>query len=139
MHKGSSLCTRRKQILTISFVCGDVSIFSVQNPSIIYHQACNRNFERKLQMSMKQVLENCNVRSHRISSERLKQRCCDWQGTYKQKSNNEMIRRIMDSVLEGSSKVGRPNLRWTDGVMEDMRKTGIVARDKQSRRGSLWA
>jgi hypothetical protein len=49
-----------------------------------------------------------------------------------------MIRRIMDFKLERSMSVvrGRPNLRWMDGwldgVMEDMRKMGMVARDKQS-------
>jgi len=28
---------------------------------------------------------------------------------------------------------------WMDGVMEEMRKMGMDARDKQSWRGSLWA
>jgi hypothetical protein len=31
--------------------------------------------------------------------------------------NNEMSKRIMDSKLKGSSKVGRPKLRWMDGVV----------------------
>jgi len=31
------------------------------------------------------------------------------------KGNNEMIIRIIDSKLEGSWSVGRPNLRWMDG------------------------
>jgi hypothetical protein len=53
-------------------------------------------------------------------------------GHVQRKGNNEMIRRIMDYKLEGSRKVGRLNIRWMDGAMEDMRKMGMVARDKQS-------
>jgi hypothetical protein len=37
----------------------------------------------------------------------------------------------MDFRLEGR-RVGRPNFLWMDGVMEDLRKMGMVARDKQS-------
>jgi hypothetical protein len=46
-----------------------------------------------------------------------------------------MTRRIMDFKLEGSRRVGGGDQTfggWRDGVMEDMRKMGMVARDKQS-------
>jgi hypothetical protein len=52
--------------------------------------------------------------------------------------NKGKSRRLLDAKLEGIKRVGRPNLRWMDGVVEDLRKSGIqrwwlVARDRQ-----LW-
>jgi hypothetical protein len=39
--------------------------------------------------------------------------------------NNEIPRRIMDPELEESRRVGRPNLQWMDGVVEDLGKLRI--------------
>jgi len=51
--------------------------------------------------------------------------------------NNGILRRIMESKLEGRTRMRRPKLRCLDGVVEDLRKLGIrrrwmVARDIQS-------
>jgi hypothetical protein len=34
--------------------------------------------------------------------------------------NNEIARRIMDLELEASRRVGKPKLRWVDGVVGDL-------------------
>jgi len=33
-------------------------------------------------------------------------------------------RRVLVAVVEGRRQMGRPKLRWEDGVMEDARKLG---------------
>jgi len=57
-------------------------------------------------------------------------------------SSNDMPRRIMESKPEGRRSVGRPKLRWMDGVLEDLRKLGVkswwmVAKDRESWRKVL--
>jgi hypothetical protein len=52
-------------------------------------------------------------------------------------SENEMPRRIMECKPEGRWSVGRPRLRWKDGVDDDLRKLKIknwwtVAKDRES-------
>ena len=48
-----------------------------------------------------------------------------WLGHVQRMGNNEIPRRIMDFRLKGRRTVGRPKLRWIDGVVEDLRKLGI--------------
>jgi hypothetical protein len=52
-------------------------------------------------------------------------------------NDNEMPRRIMECKPEGRSSVGRPRLRWKDGVEDDLRKLNVknwwtVAKDRES-------
>ena len=47
--------------------------------------------------------------------------------------NNEIPKRVMEYKPEGRRSVGRPKLRWLDGVIEDLRKLGgwwTVARNR---------
>jgi hypothetical protein len=39
--------------------------------------------------------------------------------------NNEIPRRIVDSKLEESRRIGRSKLRYRDSMVEDLRKLGI--------------
>jgi hypothetical protein len=34
-------------------------------------------------------------------------------------------RRIMDCKLKGRSRIGRPELKWIDGVFGDIKKVGV--------------
>ena len=37
----------------------------------------------------------------------------------------EVIKRVVGCRLESGRRVGRPRLRWIDGVMEDVRRTRV--------------
>jgi hypothetical protein len=52
-------------------------------------------------------------------------------------SYNEMPRRIMECKPEDRRSVGRPRLRWKDGLEDDLRKLEVknwwmVAKDRES-------
>jgi len=49
--------------------------------------------------------------------------------------SNEIPRRIIESKLEGSTRMRRPELRWLDGVVEDLRKLAIRRRWMLASRG----
>jgi hypothetical protein len=51
-------------------------------------------------------------------------------------SDNKMPRRTMECKPEGRRSVGRPRLRWKDGVEDDPRKPNVknwwtVAKDRE--------
>jgi hypothetical protein len=48
-----------------------------------------------------------------------------WAGHIQRMDRSEMSKRTMDCKLEGRRAVGRPKLRWIDGVVEDLRKLGM--------------
>ena len=45
-----------------------------------------------------------------------------WAGHVERLDKEEIIKRIMECRLEGGRRVGRPKLRWIDGVMEDVKR-----------------
>jgi hypothetical protein len=60
-----------------------------------------------------------------------------WAGHLHRMSDNEMPRRSMECKQEGRRSVGRPRLRWKDGVEDDLRKLNVknwwtVAKDRES-------
>jgi hypothetical protein len=60
-----------------------------------------------------------------------------WAGHVQRMDRSEMPKSIKDCKPEGRRAMGRPKLRWMDGVVEDLRKMGVkswwtVARDRES-------
>jgi hypothetical protein len=56
---------------------------------------------------------------------------------------DEILKRIMDCKPEGRRNVGRSKLRWMDGVLEDLKKTGVknwwtVAKNRDAWKKVLW-
>ena len=52
-------------------------------------------------------------------------------------SGEDILRRIIDCKPEGRRRIGRPKLRWVDGVLQDMKKLGVknwwtVSKDKEA-------
>ncbi|KAJ4438485.1 hypothetical protein ANN_14430 [Periplaneta americana] len=52
-------------------------------------------------------------------------------------ADHEIPKKVMGNKFEGKRSVGRPRLRWMDGVLEDLKKVGIkgwwlVARDRDT-------
>ena len=41
------------------------------------------------------------------------------------RANDRMINKVFHAKPEGTRKVGRPKLRWEDGVREDVKTIGI--------------
>jgi hypothetical protein len=48
-----------------------------------------------------------------------------WTGHVERMSGEDILKRIMDCKPEGRRRIGRPKLRWVDGVMMDVKKLGI--------------
>jgi hypothetical protein len=47
-----------------------------------------------------------------------------WDGNV-ERMGGEDIKRIMDCKPEGRRRIGRPKLRWIDGVLEDIKTVGV--------------
>lgn len=65
-----------------------------------------------------------------------------WAGHIQRMKANEMVRKIMESKPEGRRKMGRPNLRWMDGILQDVKSLKLqnwwmVARDREAWRRML--
>jgi hypothetical protein len=41
-------------------------------------------------------------------------------------SDEDILNRIMACKPEGRRRIERPKLRWTDGVLEDIKKLGVT-------------
>ena len=48
-----------------------------------------------------------------------------WSGHVQRMAEHEIPKKIMGNKFEGKRSVGRPRLRWMDGVLEDLRKLRI--------------
>ena len=48
-----------------------------------------------------------------------------WAGHVQRRAEHEIPKKIMGNKFEGKRNVGRPRLRWMDGVLEDLRKLRI--------------
>ncbi|PSN34620.1 hypothetical protein C0J52_24196, partial [Blattella germanica] len=44
-----------------------------------------------------------------------------WAGHIQKMKTSEMLRKIMETKPEGRRKAGRPNLRWMDGILQDVK------------------
>jgi hypothetical protein len=60
-----------------------------------------------------------------------------WAVHVERMSGEYILRRIMDCKPEGRRRIGRPKLRWVDGVLHNMKKVGVknwctVSKDKEA-------
>lgn len=65
-----------------------------------------------------------------------------WAGHIQRMKTSEMVRKIMETKPEGRRKAGRPNLRWMDGILQDVKSLRLknwwmVARDREAWRRML--
>ena len=58
--------------------------------------------------------------------QRLRRMRLRWFGHVKRRSENSILRRVMELEVEGRSPVGRPKKTWSKVVEEDMRKLNIT-------------
>ena len=57
----------------------------------------------------------------------LRQKRLNWYGNIKRKAEDNLSRKMMDMVVLGKRRTGRPKLRWTDNNREDMTKYELTA------------
>jgi hypothetical protein len=49
-----------------------------------------------------------------------------WLGHVERMSEERVVKRLYQSIPEGSRNVGRPRLWWMDDVREDLRRMGVT-------------
>ena len=54
-------------------------------------------------------------------------------------NNDRTLKKIFNTKLDGARSVGRPKLRWEDGVDQDMRILGVKNRKKVALERDEWA
>ena len=57
----------------------------------------------------------------------LRQKRLHWYGFVKRREEDNLSRKMMDMVVPGKRRRGRPRLRWTDNNREDMTKYELTA------------
>ncbi|PSN29557.1 Tyrosine-protein phosphatase non-receptor type 2 [Blattella germanica] len=57
------------------------------------------------------VNDNCDIKIGRLR----------WAGHIQRMKASEMVRKIMETKPEGRRKAGRPNLRWMDGILQNVK------------------
>ena len=55
------------------------------------------------------------------------------------KNNDRTVKKIFNTKPDGARSVGRPKLRWEDGVDQDMRILGVKNWKKVSLNRAEWA
>ena len=59
--------------------------------------------------------------------------------TYQEKRRRKPIKKMMDMVVPGKRRRGRPRLRWIDNNREDMNKYELTAdMNEKDSTGKLW-
>jgi len=53
-------------------------------------------------------------------------------------SEARVVKRLYQNTPEGSRSVGRPRLRWTDDVREDLMRMGVTNWRIRARRRDEW-
>ena len=62
-----------------------------------------------------------------------------WAGHLTRMSNERTLRKIFNTKPEGTRSVGRPKLRWKDGVAQDKRILGVNRWKKAALDRDEWA
>ena len=55
----------------------------------------------------------------------IKVRRLEWAGHLMHMNNDRMLKKIFNAKPDGARSVGRPKLRWEEGVDQDMRILGV--------------
>jgi len=61
-----------------------------------------------------------------------------WLGHVERMSEERVVKRLYQNTPEGSRSVGRPRLRWTDDVREDLRRMGVTNWRIRAHRRDDW-
>jgi len=62
-----------------------------------------------------------------------------WAGHLTRMSNERTIKKIFNTKPVGTRSVGRPKLRWEDGVVQDARTLGVNSLKKVALDRDQWA
>jgi hypothetical protein len=62
-----------------------------------------------------------------------------WAGHLIRMSNERTLKKIFNTNLEGKRSVGRPRLRWEDGIIQDTRVLGVISWKKAALDRDEWA
>jgi hypothetical protein len=62
-----------------------------------------------------------------------------WEGHLIRISNERILKKIFNNKPEGTRTVGRPKLRWEDGVVQDTRILGVSSWKKVAFDRDEWA
>ena len=57
----------------------------------------------------------------------LRQKRLNWYGHIRRREEDNLSRKMMDMVVPGERRRGRPRLRWIDNNREDMKKYELTA------------
>ena len=62
-----------------------------------------------------------------------------WAGHLVRMNSDRTLKKICNTKPDGARSVGRPKLRWEDGVDQDMRMLGVKNWKKVALNGDEWA
>jgi len=62
-----------------------------------------------------------------------------WAGHLTRVSNERTLKKIFNTRREGTRSVGRPKLRWEDGVVQDTRTLGVNIWKEVALERDQWA
>jgi hypothetical protein len=79
------------------------------------------------------MFNDSNIVNH-IKAKRLA-----WAGHLTCMSNERTLKKIINAKLDGTRSVGRPKLRWEDGVVQDTRILGVKNWKKAALNRDEWA
>ena len=66
-----------------------------------------------------------NLRTTGVDAATVKVHRLEWLGHVLRRKYTKTVKSILDEILEGKRKRGRPRLRWMDDVEEDLRFMGV--------------
>ena len=79
----------------------------------------NEIWRKRYNYELYEIFDDSNIVNY-IKVKRLA-----WAGNLMRMNDNRTINKILNTKLDGVRRVGRPKMRWEDGVHQDMRKLEV--------------
>jgi hypothetical protein len=93
----------------------------------------NGTWRKRYNHELYELFKDTNIVNY-IKAKRLA-----WAGHLISMSNERALKKIFNTKLEGTRSVGRPKLRWEDGVVQDTRILGVNSWKKVALNKDDWA
>jgi len=93
----------------------------------------NGTWRKRYNHELYELFNDSNIVNY-IKTKRLA-----WAGHLIRMSNERTLKKIFNTKPEGTRSVGRPKLRWEDGVVQDMRVLGVNSWKKAALDRDEWA
>jgi hypothetical protein len=93
----------------------------------------NGTWRKRYNHELNEIFNESNIVNH-IKVQRLA-----WAGHLTRMSNERTLKKIFNTKLDTARSVGRPKLRWEDGVVKDTRIIGVKNWKKAALNRDEWA